>query len=214
MEFLWGAIALICLGIVLWAWPGVLRERRRARLVSVGKLFVQLIPSVEEFKAAMVQLGLAAFSADEAARRLTAALRAPAPPLTPEQWAAVERFGFDKPEAIDRRGRQIVEVLPSMFDMAWDAEHTFPFFEGEDGSGCFGYGHQDRDAFAAALNDWDQLCNGGDPEWPWTADEVEHVWAVAYAPIEDAGDLDGWRLDWCGITAADLGAFPMTVVAR
>lgn len=71
--------------------------------------------------------------------------------------------------------------------MKWTGNTTFPFVEDENAN-ITGYGHQDKAAFAAAVNAYDADCNGGPiPEDDqWTADSIAHVWALP--------DADGERL--------------------
>lgn len=91
-----------------------------------------------------------------------------------QQWAA----------AIDRRGPDlhIVILSPDAFTVVWDAERTFPFFEDENGNRLWGYGHQDKSAFAELVNDYDRICDpkGWDAENAYTTGDVTHSWGIAY----------------------------------
>lgn len=94
-------------------------------------------------------------------------------------------------------------TLPSEWTMRYDDEHVFPFVDDENGN-ITGYGHQDRAAFAAAINEYDALCSGfevleGDT---WTAADVVHRWVAV--------DADGERLRPCGPGTPD--AIPVTAL--
>lgn len=70
--------------------------------------------------------------------------------------------------------------------MVEDGE-VYPFVEDENAN-ITGLGHQDKAAFAAALNRYDEWCNGAD--WVdesdlWTAEHIAHQW-VAEVPDEDS----------------------------
>lgn len=98
------------------------------------------------------------------------------------------------------------------FEMKYDADHTFPFFESENGT-IMGYGHPGKAEFAALVKQYDDLCNGSEayPE-PHSPDEVQHVWGV----VDNAHEAETgeWRVSWAGVTAETPGAFPMTVIFR
>ena len=81
---------------------------------------------------------------------------------------------------------------------------VFPFVEDENAN-ITGLGHQDKAAFADALNRYDAWCNGQD--WVdesdlWTADHIAHEWATQ--------DADGERLRTCGPT--NPGAIAITTL--
>jgi hypothetical protein len=106
---------------------------------------------------------------------------------------------------------EIITVTPDMFDMPYDAERTFPFFEDENGDGVYGYGHADKAEFAAKVNEYDAHCNGEPLDEGYTDANVAHTWAVAYRPTNDPdGD---WRFTRA-VADSDEGAFPMTVISR
>jgi len=105
---------------------------------------------------------------------------------------------------------QIITVTSDMFDMPFDAEHTFPFFEDENANGVYGYGHTDKAEFAAKVTEYDTYCNG-EPVDGYTEADVSHTWAIAYCPA--GGDEDEWRLTRADGPDAE-GAFPMTTVSR
>jgi hypothetical protein len=108
----------------------------------------------------------------------------------------------------------IRDVTAEDFEVRWDADRTFPFFEDDYGSGVYGYGHQDRAAFAAAVNAFDVYAGSVSlDEANYEAGDVHHVWAIAYDPFPDAHD-DDWRFRTGGITADTPRAFPMTWVSR
>ena len=46
-------------------------------------------------------------------------------------------------------------LTPEDFRVKYDDTHTFEFFEDEDGNGVYGYGHVDEQAFATAVNYYD-----------------------------------------------------------
>lgn len=109
-------------------------------------------------------------------------------------------------------GARIITVTADDFEVQWDAEHTFPFFEDENGDGVYGYGHHDKEGFARQLNEFDELCTGGPSEDEYTADQVAHDWAVAYIKPGDPDDY--WMTTWHDVTEETPGAFPMTRVMR
>ena len=98
----------------------------------------------------------------------------------------------------------IPEALRDLWTSYWDTDHTFPFYEDENAD-ITGYGHQDKDEFAAAVNEYDRLCNEGcafpDDE-QWDADDIGHGWAVV--------DFEREVLTLCD--AATPGAVPITTL--
>lgn len=86
--------------------------------------------------------------------------------------------------------------------------------EDEDGSYVYAYGHHDKATYAAAVNDLDKE-NGAHDGDPYTAEWVEHVWAIATQPADGP---DGWYIMWsyleAPITQDAPNAFPLTVVTR
>lgn len=57
---------------------------------------------------------------------------------------------------------------------------TYPFTEDENGN-VTGYGHQDKAAFAAAINRYDEEATGeplADPDDAWEADDINHQWVT------------------------------------
>ncbi|KQO98596.1 hypothetical protein [Leifsonia sp. Leaf264] len=127
-------------------------------------------------------------------------------------------LGDTERAAIDRGYRNRTEVRTPItvneydFAVKWDDERTFPFFEDEQAIGIFGYGHTDKQAFAAAVNDYDVYVGNVDPgEATYDASVVEHDWAVAYTVN---GDVNSWLLSTHDVTETTKGAFPVTVVPR
>lgn len=110
----------------------------------------------------------------------------------------------------------VVEIRPEHFDVQWDAEHKFPFFEDENADGIYGHGHHDPVEFARLVNLYDEVCNGEpmEREWQYRPADVAHTYAVAYAPIGQSADEEEWRFTWRGVTPETPGAFPMTVIQR
>lgn len=97
------------------------------------------------------------------------------------------------------------------FQMSWHDHTKFPFFDDEDGGGLYGYGHQDKDAFARAANEYDRVCNNDiHPDDQHTELDVIHAWAV----VTDPRDGDGLRMAWNGVESTSLGAFPLTRIDR
>lgn len=107
----------------------------------------------------------------------------------------------------------IVTVDPKDFDVRWDNDITYPFFEDEDGSYLFGYGHQDKAEFARLVAQYD-ISNGVDPEdADYTENDVSHLYAVAYHPVGRPEDEE-WRFTWDEVDKDSEGAFPLTVLSR
>jgi hypothetical protein len=102
-------------------------------------------------------------------------------------------------------------VSASDFEMVWDEDHTFPFFEDENADAIYGYGHIDDALFAQQVNEYDTICNGGPVDFETTASDVVHKFAVAFRVGERDDD---WRFTWAGVTEATPGAFPLTMVSR
>lgn len=94
------------------------------------------------------------------------------------------------------------------FQWRYDDTHVYPFFETENADWVIGYGHGDKAAFAAAVDDYDRYAGELDlDETGYTADEVAHLWAVV-------DDKDAERITWRDVTAETPGAFPISVVSR
>lgn len=73
---------------------------------------------------------------------------------------------------------ETAQVDPSDWTFEMDG-HTFPFVE-DDCANITGLGHQDKAEFAAAINRYDEVCNGEPfPEdEQWDAGYIAHKWAV------------------------------------
>jgi hypothetical protein len=97
------------------------------------------------------------------------------------------------------------------FEMRHDADHTYPFFEDENGNGIWGFGHQDKAEFARLANEYDELATGmPTPEDAYTADDVSHTFYVAYLP--DGARDDEWLLRQVAEGTPD--SYPGTVISR
>ncbi|OHV03699.1 hypothetical protein BKN37_13580 [Mycobacterium talmoniae] len=94
------------------------------------------------------------------------------------------------------------------FELKYDETHTYPFYEDEDSSGLYKYGHDDDAEFARLANDYDVYATGISPEdAAYTAGDVRHVWAVVVDP--ELG-----RFSWRNVTAGTPNAFPVSVIPR
>jgi hypothetical protein len=109
---------------------------------------------------------------------------------------------------IDRRCGCPVYATATDFETSWDADNTFPFFEDEDATGVFGFGHIDKDMFATEVNRYDHLATGADE--PYLAEHVVHCWAVT----TDPRGPDGLRFSWSGVDSRTLGSWPLTRINR
>ena len=58
------------------------------------------------------------------------------------------------------------------FKTVYDDDHTFPFFEDEDGETYTGYGHIDKAEFARLVNEYEQLVGFDTPSC--TVEDVKH----------------------------------------
>lgn len=85
----------------------------------------------------------------------------------------------------------------------WSDEVTYPFVEDENAN-VTGYGHQDKAAFAEALNAYDIACNGE----PFSEDDLHTAGDVAHLWVID--DADHERLTV--VQAETPGAEPVTTV--
>lgn len=102
-------------------------------------------------------------------------------------------------------------LTPEDFRVKYDREHTFEFFEDEDGNGVYAYGHRDKQAFATAVNYYDRLCNGENYDLlmlPYAEDNV----CQGYARADDVNVYGEWSLRFC--KAEDEYASPVTWVSR
>lgn len=101
-------------------------------------------------------------------------------------------------------------LTPGDFRVKYDENHTFEFFEDEDGNGVYAYGHRDEQAFATAVNYYDRLCNGGNVDYYDTYDycDVHH----GYARADDVNRYGEGYLQFC--KSSDEYATPVTWVSR
>lgn len=90
-------------------------------------------------------------------------------------------------------------------------DRTFPFMEDGDGSRYYGYGHQDRATFAAALDEYFRLVDPPEVHDPVGPGGARHVYAV----VTDAeGRGFEWRNEDVGYVSAQTpGSFPLTLVS-
>jgi hypothetical protein len=86
------------------------------------------------------------------------------------------------------------------FETEWDESITFPFIEDENAN-ITGYGHQDKDEFADAVNRYDEICMGEpiDDVDKFSAHDVTHAWAR---------QIDEERFQLC--SPEHTGSFPIT----
>jgi len=111
---------------------------------------------------------------------------------------------------IGRDGRPVYATVED-FKTVWDENTTFLFYEDEDASGCYGFGHQDKASFAASVNEYDQLCGNDVPlDDQYTAADVIHCWAV----LQDPRNPEGMRFSWHGVDSMTLGSWPLTWIPR
>jgi hypothetical protein len=101
----------------------------------------------------------------------------------------------------------MTELTATDFEMKWDAEHTFPFFETENAT-IMAYGHHDPEKFVALVREYDDLCDPRYAETHSVAD-VQHIWAT----VEGSRDEE-WVAHWGGVTAETPDAIPLTVIRR
>lgn len=80
-----------------------------------------------------------------------------------------------------------------------DGVPTFPFVEDENAN-ITGFGHQDRIAFAAEVNRYDEVTAGEESDW--TGEDINHAWVFP--------EPDGERLRV--VTSTTVGAIPVTTL--
>jgi len=97
------------------------------------------------------------------------------------------------------------------FEMKYDAEHTFPFFEDENANWIVGHGHQDRAEFAKLVNDFDTLATG--EAWPYTEGDVQWIYGFVSGSDDDFF-VHLRHEDFSAIESTEAGAFPVTVISR
>lgn len=95
------------------------------------------------------------------------------------------------------------EKLLTGLTLQFDADHWFPFVEDEN-CNITGPLHQDRKAFAAAVNRYDEVCSGNPyPESEqWDDTVVNHRWVRL--------DADGEK--FATVQAGNPDAFPVTTL--
>lgn len=103
------------------------------------------------------------------------------------------------------------------FEVKYDADHTYPFYEDEEGD-VYGYGHPDKVGAAAwvkAYYDYIDPAGDKDDHHVDPAD-VRHLWAVRLPDDGDGFRFHFVRLDGSGrlIGADEPGAFPIWMVTR
>lgn len=98
-----------------------------------------------------------------------------------------------------------MQLRPEYFEVMWDSERTFPFFEDENATGVYGYGHTDKAEFAANVNEYDLYT--ADAVSTYTETDVLHGYAVV-----DPEDHERFKI----IRTPDVpeGATPITYVVR
>lgn len=71
------------------------------------------------------------------------------------------------------------------FEVRFDDEHTYPFFEDNNANGVYGYGHTDKAEFAAAVTAYDEYMVGAgwDDDDSYTERDAHHgyVQGVRYS---------------------------------
>jgi hypothetical protein len=98
------------------------------------------------------------------------------------------------------------------FEMQWDEDHLFRFFESEDGY-IFAFDHADPQELVAEVREYDRVCGGVDVEgedYDGLIPFVRHTWAV----VVEGGIDDDWRFQYGDKYISEKGAFPLTVIAR
>lgn len=84
-----------------------------------------------------------------------------------------------------------------------------PLSETEHGDHVFGWGHHDKDEFAAAVNAFALEMAGEEPSY--SASDVRHCRAVTIAP---ASSPEGWWINWSKEHQEHPLSFPLTLVDR
>lgn len=100
-----------------------------------------------------------------------------------------------------------------------DGDKTWPFVE-DDNANIHGYGHQDKGAFADAVNDWDLHCEGIDSAADgFDATVVTHKWAVMdpngeqfWVVVPATDERVAHLLAPGPVTEHTPGAFPITCI--
>lgn len=114
-----------------------------------------------------------------------------------------------QPIGMERVGASAYTWLAKDFVTVFDDVNTFPFIEDEDGYGVYGYGHHDKAEFATAVNRFDLVVAGLDPEdCQYTAGDVKHLYAAPSPRLPEE------RFTWKDVTSETPGAFPLTLIYR
>lgn len=104
---------------------------------------------------------------------------------------------------------------PSAFEVLWRKDLTYPFFEDEDANGLYGYGHQDKVAFATAVNDYDAECSGAlslfmDDDECYDSGSVVHAHAECF--LREEREADDWRFTI--VSEPSEASVPITYIRR
>jgi hypothetical protein len=85
---------------------------------------------------------------------------------------------------------------PSDFEIMYDMDHFFEFFEDENGEALWAHGSLSSEEFVEQVNEYDRIC-GSDWEG-YTEDDVKTLWAVALElpdpyiqPVDEGTDNAG-----------------------
>lgn len=98
------------------------------------------------------------------------------------------------------------------FQTVWTGGKVYPFFEDEDVTGVYGYGHQNKEEFARAVNEYyDDLCGGLEAESRLSAGDVEHTYAQVTEVYE--GREFRFTCDKAKVKPDDPESFPLTMIA-
>lgn len=95
------------------------------------------------------------------------------------------------------------------FEVYWDADHLFHFFESEDGD-IFAYGHADPEEIVSEVQEYDRLSGGPDEDYAPLLTQVRHTWALVTSGSVD----DDWRFGYGDKYKDAEGSFPLTVITR
>jgi hypothetical protein len=100
-----------------------------------------------------------------------------------------------------------INLTAKDFETVYDDNHTFSFFEDENGYGVYGYEHIDKAEFARLVGEYDALSHYG-PDDEVTADDVNHM----HAKVIEVADQDyEWRLEFADQSPDTI---PVTWVQR
>lgn len=90
------------------------------------------------------------------------------------------------------------------------ADSLYPFVEDSGGDIFFGYGHQDKTAFATSLSHYFRNVQKDESRSPATPQEVRHCYAVSTHPEHESIHWGASHND--EVTASTPGSFPITLV--